>query len=58
MGNRLSHMKELFDKLDRAGKGYLVLSDILGEEIPTVCHSPVMMFLVCCVMARANLHPV
>ncbi|BFU20602.1 protein kinase domain containing protein [Entamoeba histolytica] len=47
MGNRLSHVKELFDKLDNGGKGYLVLSDLVREDImiPTVCHSPVMMFL-------------
>ncbi|KAL7712037.1 non-specific serine/threonine protein kinase [Entamoeba marina] len=46
MGNRLSHVRELFDKLDHGKKGYLALSDLLAEEtsIPILCHSPIIFY--------------
>ena len=49
MGNRLSHVRELFDKLDHGQKGYLDLEDLIHGEstIPVICHSPIIFFKVC-----------
>ena len=47
MGNQFSHIKEYFNRLDSNQKGYLVLSDLVNDEvnIPNVCSSPIMMFI-------------
>ena len=47
MGNQFSHIKEYFNRLDTDQKGYLVLSDLVNEDvhIPNVCSSPIMMYI-------------